>query len=194
MASHISGVTSPLGESLGVPSTSFSYAHTDLIVSSPYTPSTGPGQKPRSVRRCWTCATSSPATPWVNVRSSWVLTTGVDVATVAIARDRLRGAVTLQPRILRRRRRCRIVTATECHARHDHGGQQPRGGNGRQPLRGLIRMPIRVSAGRVHGPGQVRSMTGSMPSRSARRLHISRTMVAMTPGELSVDTPRVRGK
>ncbi len=40
----------------------------------------------------------------------------------------------------------------------------------------------------------VRWTTGSISSRSARRLHISRMMVTMTPGELSVDTPRVRGK
>ena len=47
----------------GVPSTSFSNAHTACSVPVPNCPSTGPGSKPRSCRRCCNTVTSAPVLP-----------------------------------------------------------------------------------------------------------------------------------
>ena len=56
-------------------------------------PSVGPGTNPRSVRRCWRCCTSSPATPLVRVRSSTVFVTGAVVSIVAITSGTESGTV-----------------------------------------------------------------------------------------------------
>ncbi len=58
--SQISGVTSPFAFSRSVSITSFSNAHTAILVRLPYCPSMGPGANPSSVSRCWTLVTSSP--------------------------------------------------------------------------------------------------------------------------------------
>src|SRR5690606_32809942 len=59
-------------------------AHTAWIVCPPYTPSAGPGSKPRSIRRCCTMRTSSPVTPLPSVRPSGTVTTGALVVGAAV--------------------------------------------------------------------------------------------------------------
>ena len=70
MTSHDSGVMTPSACSRGMFITSFWNAQTDWVVAGPNAPSTGPGSKPRSTRRCWSRLTSSPYTPFDSVRVS----------------------------------------------------------------------------------------------------------------------------
>ena len=235
MSVHMSGVTAPVGSLNATPSTSFSYAQIERRVSSPKYPSTGPGQNPRSVRRCWTSATSSPAMPFDSVRASTVLVIGVLVSTVAItstdtgtelssATDSAVtvGAASSPPppppsaapatTTMASRppaaaagihfrasgeRRGRSFTDQSAVSGGPTGGGCAHatnvvdaGGRGPTECSRLFGSGCSVAAGGV----QRRSITGSMFSRSPRNSHISLRIVVITDGELSVDTPRVRGK